>query len=56
MVMRAIMEVTEIEQTVERLTGHIPADMAGELNKILTELQSGLLPELEERLQRSAGG
>ena len=56
MVMRAIMGITEIEQTVERLADGLPAVMSGELNQILTDLQSGLLPELEEGLGRFAGG
>jgi len=56
MVMRAIVQITEIEQTVERLESVIPLELGVELNRILRELQSGLLGELEERLQHLAGG
>ena len=53
-IQRAIAEISDIEQAVERIEDTIPRDLSGDYNQILTGFQSTILPELEERLQQIA--
>ena len=50
-IQRAIEDITEIERTVEGLEGAITREVMSALNYVLTDLQSTLLPKLEDRLE-----
>ena len=43
-----------MERSIETLEGAIPQETASELNNALTDIQSTLLPELEDQLQETA--
>ena len=49
-ILRAIGDITEIERAVEPLEEVITPDLATSFNRTLTNLQTALLPELEDRL------
>ena len=50
-ILRAIARISDIESRVETLESEIPSDSAADFNGILTDIQSTLLPQLEDQLQ-----
>ena len=50
-VLRAAVQISEMEAAVETLEGQITPDMIGDFNAKLTSFQTGLLPHLEDQLQ-----
>lgn len=55
LIQRAISEIAEIERAVEQLQGNILRERSDEYNRLLTELHTTLMPELEERLLQAEG-
>ena len=53
-VLRAITQISTIESHVETSGPEIPSDSAADFNAILTDVQSTLLPQLEDQLQELA--
>ena len=53
-IQRAIAEISDIEQAVERSGDTIPRDLSSDCNQVITGFQSRVLPDLEDRLQQRA--
>ena len=51
-IQRAINDISAMERDIEPVQGNITPELAGRCNRTLTDLQSTLLPELEDRLQQ----
>ena len=49
--LRATVQISDMERALETLEGEITPDMIGEFNAKLTDFQTGLLPRLEDQLQ-----
>jgi len=53
-ILQATTKISEMERSIETLEGEIPQETASQLNNALTDIQSTLLPELEDQLQETA--
>jgi len=50
-VLRAIVQISEMETSLEALEGEITSEIVSDFNAKLTDFQTGLLPRLEDQLQ-----
>ena len=50
-VLRATVQLSEMETALETLEGEMTSEIVGDFNAKLTDFQTGLLPRLEDQLQ-----